>query len=86
MFTNEYPTITIGDNWYFISAEGIVFYFIVLRQLRSLIVEYADSISDAKNDFFEDGDQFNIDQDFESLVQEIKEELSVETKRNRVLS
>ena len=77
-FSSEYKTIEINGQRCFMSNNGTVFYFIILSELRSLIVEYANNIDEAKQDLFEDGDQFDIDQDLESLIDEIREEINVE--------
>lgn len=77
-FSKEYKTIRINGQRCFVSKGGTVFYFIVLTQFRSLIVEYANNIEEANSNMFEDGDQFEIDQGFETLIREIRDELTVE--------
>ena len=71
----------IKDETCFISKQGVVFDFVILKELDSLIIEYADDIDAANKGIFYDGDQFDINQNFDSLVKEMKEELSIETKR-----
>lgn len=69
-FANDknYKTTSIhGDTW-FITDSGIVFTFVMIIELGSLIIEYADSIADAENGITDDGDQINIDLDVEQII------------------
>lgn len=78
-FLNYYDPIEINGNRYLIGPNGTIFYFVALIDFGTIIVEYANNINDAKNNMFEDGDQFDINQDFESLIAELAEEISMET-------
>ena len=40
--------------------------------------EYADNLEKAEQRLFEDGDQFDVNQSFESLIDEIQKELDNE--------
>ena len=78
-FLNYYDPIEINGNRYLIGPNGTIFYFVALIDFGTIIVEYANNINDAKNNLFEDGDQFDINQNFESLIAELAEEISMET-------
>ena len=78
-FLNKYKSIDINGNRCLVGPNGTIFYFVALVDFNTIIVEYADSINNANNELFEDGDQFNINQDFESLIAELSDEISVET-------
>lgn len=77
-FSNDYETIYVNGQKCFRSLNGTVFYFIVLNAFKSLVIEYANNIQEAKNNIFEDGDQFDISQDFDALILDIRRELSAE--------
>ena len=74
-FSKEYKSLTIGGQRCFMSENGTVFYFVVLKPFRSMVVEYANNVEEAKAFLFEDGDQFDIDQSFEKLVNDIQMEI-----------
>lgn len=74
-FSSEYKEVSINGQRCFISDNGTVFFFIVLNQLRGLVVEYANSFEEAQANMFEDGDLISIDQDYDKLISEIQEEL-----------
>ena len=77
-FSNDYETTMLNGQRCFVAPNGTVFFFIVLEQLRSLLVEYADDIQGAKSGIFDDGDLMDVDQSFEELIAEIREELQRE--------
>ena len=64
----------------FVMNNGTVFEIIGLLPFECVTVSYADNLSEAKKDFFEEGDQFYAWQDINSLVKEIREELKMEEK------
>lgn len=78
-FLNNYKPIDVNGNRCLVGPNGTIFYFVALIDFNTIIVEYADDINNAENGLFEDGDQFNINQDFESLIAELEDEISIET-------
>ena len=82
VFSNEYKKIELfvsGEKRQcFIMKNGTVFEIIGILPFDCITISYANDITEAKLDFFEEGDQFNAWQDFDNLVKEIREELNVE--------
>lgn len=77
-FSKKYDAFKLNDQLCFMSPGGTVFHFVVLVPFHSLVVEYANSIEEARASLFEDGDQFDIDVDFEELIAEVNQELQSE--------
>ena len=77
-FTNKYEPVKINGNDFFVGPNGTVFYFVALIDFETIIVEYADNLEKAEQRLFEDGDQFDVNQSFESLIDEIQKELDNE--------
>lgn len=78
-FLNSYKAVDINGDRCLVGPNGTVFYFVALVDFGTIIVEYANNVSDAKKGLFEDGDQFDINQSFESLIADIEQEISTET-------
>ena len=77
-FSSEYKMKTINGQNCFISESGTIFYFGVLKEFRTLIVLYAENMEEAQKNKFDEGDQFDIDQDLDMLIADIREELAIE--------
>ena len=82
LFSKEYESVTVHGEPWFISNTGTVFRFIVLVQLQSLIVEYADDVHAAERYMTDDGDQIDVDQNISEVISEIRAEL----KRESIMS
>ena len=77
-FSKEYKSIKLNGQNCFVGENGTIFYFVALEQFRSLLVEYADNIDSAKSGLFDDGDLVDADQDFETMIRELQEEIRIE--------
>ena len=74
--SDKYKTTEINNQTCFIKDDGTIFNLELIRELNSLVIGYADSLSDAKNYMFEDGDLFPIDMNedamFDAMISEIE--------------
>ena len=84
VFSNEYEEIEItvsGEKRKcYKMKNGVIFEVIGILPFNCFTVSYADNLTAAKKDWFEEGDQFDAWQDFDTLVRQIREELKGEEK------
>lgn len=55
--------------------EGRYFKISFINQLKSFVIEYADSYNEAIKNLFEDGDLYSITMDEEELISKIRDEI-----------
>ncbi len=55
--------------------EGRYFKISFINQLKSFVIEYADSYNEAIKNLFEDGDLYPITMDEEELISKIRDEI-----------
>ncbi len=74
--SNTFEKVAIGDNVCFLLENGSVAHLTVFLNWGCVVVEYADSIEDAKKNIYEDGDQFYItDMTEDDMLNSILEEM-----------
>lgn len=76
---SKYKLIEINDSNYFMKKNGTIFDLIGLIKFNAIVIEYADTMEEAKKYMFEDGDLFYLDemdeeQMLEKMIEEIEEE------------
>ena len=79
-FTKEYKKIKFDgdDTIYFQLPNGVIFTPMYLTPFKCYTISYADNLEDAKRDFFQEGDQFDGDLDYETIISQMREELAIE--------
>lgn len=55
--------------------EGRYLKLTFINQLKSFVIEYADSYDEAKKNLFEDGDLYSITMDEEELISKMRNEI-----------
>ena len=77
-FSERYETHLIENRQCFLRPDGMLFALDYLGPYGALVIEYAESIEEAKLNRFEDGDLFyleEMDEDtmFRAMIQEIEQ-------------
>ena len=77
-FSERYETRLIENRQCFLRPDGVLFALDFLGAYGALVVEYAESVEEAKLNRFEDGDLFyleEMDEDtmFRAMIQEIEQ-------------
>ena len=71
---------TVNSRKCFATASGGVIAVAGIPKFNSLVIEYADSMEDAKKNRFEDGDMFPIDETaLQPMIQSVIEEIQQNT-------
>ena len=77
-FSEQYKTIQVGPRAFFLGPDGAsLFALDYLGPYGALVIEYAESIDDARDNRLEDGDLFYLDEldeeaMFQAMIQEIE--------------
>lgn len=72
---SKYQSIEIQGNHCFITNKDEIIHLTGLKNFRAIVIEYAETLEEAKRNLFEDGDLFYIDEltEDEMLNKMIKE-------------
>jgi hypothetical protein len=76
----RYKEIALDDDYrvYFLLESGMVIHLVLLKKFNAIVIEYADSLDEAKRYLFEDGDLFciedypDVDEMFNDMIKEIE--------------
>lgn len=74
----RYEFIIINGDGCFITESGEIIQLTGLKAFNAIVIEYAESMEDAKKNMFEDGELFylddmNEDEMFKAMIKEIEE-------------
>lgn len=80
LFVKQYEQIEVNHEKCFITSVGMIFMITALPSFEALVVEYADNLEDAKNNAYEDGDLFYINElsefeMYEKMLMEIEQSI-----------
>ena len=90
IFSREYreiKAVIAGETRNCFEMEnGVIFEIVGILPFNCVTVSYADNLAEAKKGWFDEGDQFDAWQDFDTLVREIREELKSEEEDSKEAS
>ena len=76
--SNTFEIVAIGNKVCFLLENGTIAHLTAFTEWGCVVVEYADSVNEAKKNLFEDGNQYYIselteDELLNAISEEIKE-------------
>lgn len=69
--SNTYETIDINSKVCFLKSDGTVVHLTGIPSFHSIVVEFADTLSDAEKNLFEDGDMVSTEGAEEIILDQI---------------
>ena len=72
----KYRSIALGGEYFFVATDGAFFRVGVFPGEMALVIEYADTEQEARQNALEDGDRFYLDEmDLDTMLQNMVKEI-----------
>ena len=72
----KYRTVDLGGEEFFVATDGAFFRVGVFPGAMALVIEYADTEQEARQNALEDGDRFYLDEmDLDTMLQNMVKEI-----------